>query len=289
MSDPTSIPGEALAFSDAEFQGEGGVRLYLRRWEPRRALRGVAVICHGGFEHGGRYGGLVAVLADRGFRCYSGDLRGCGRSGGFKGHVDSFGQYLGDLGRFLGRAAEENPGLPMVLIGHSMGGLLALMHLQKGGGPPLKAAVICAPLLRLAHQPPTWKTAVGKGLSKLMPRLRLAHGLEASGLSHDPDVVRGYDEDPLVFALCSTRWYTSMLEAMKTANEGPQASIPVLWLHGDADRVNHIDGTRSFLGTGTAGQSLLVYPGMFHELFNEVGRERVFDDVVSFLDSQISG
>lgn len=288
MTGPLPSASVPPTLSESEIRARDGLRLFLRRWEPGPPARAVAVVCHGGFEHGGRYGGVAAALAGEGFRTYAGDLRGCGRSAGLMGHVDSFDDYLGDLASFVARALEEAAGLPVFLVGHSMGGLLALMHLQGQADPRIRAGVISGPLLRLAFEPPGWKTAVGKVLSGVLPRLRLAHGLAAEHLSRDPDVVRAYGDDPLVFDRCSTRWYTAMVEAMARANAGPAPRIPTLWLHGEDDRINHIEGTRAFLTRPDAlGARLVAYPGMYHEVFNEVGRERVLADVIEFLRSQL--
>lgn len=284
-----TITPPPLPQSESEFASRGGPRLFLRRWEPPAGPpRGVAVLCHGGFEHGGRYGELAGRLGEAGFRCYAGDLRGCGRSGGLMGHVGSFDEYLDDLGAFLDRAAGESEGLPLGLVGHSMGGLLALMYLQERRDPRVRATVISGALLKLAFDPPAWKTAVGRGLAGVLPRLRLAHGLKTEHLSHDPEVVRSYDEDPLVFPRCSTRWYVAMVEAMARANAGPSPGPETLWVHGGDDRVNAVEGVQAFVRRhGEAAGRLTVYPGMYHEVFNEVDREQVLAEVVGFLSSRV--
>src|SRR4029450_12297013 len=125
--------------------------------------------------HTGRYAHVLSFLAERSFTGYAFDLRGHGRSDGLGGHVDSFDDYLQDLRSVHELAAREHPGLPLFLLGHSMGGLVALRYAQRGGGG-LRGLVLASPLLGIApaSRPGAARAALGRACSALWPRLRLA-------------------------------------------------------------------------------------------------------------------
>ncbi len=170
-----------------------GLLLFRRAWLPELPQR-VLVLVHGFAEHSGRYEELASWFAARGCAVLAVDLRGHGRSQGRRTHVDAFAQYLDDVDLLMAAAREEHGGLPLLLLGHSMGGLIALSYLQDRQ-PTIAGAVISAPALSVPSGP---RATLARLVRRVLPKLSIAAGLDLAGLSRDPEVVRRYESDPLV-------------------------------------------------------------------------------------------
>ena len=193
----------------------GAVDLCWRGWLPDDAPRAVIAIVHGLGEHCGRYSHVGEALASRGHAVYAVDLRGHGKSDGRRVHIDGIADYDQDIGALLALVGERHDGLPRVLLGHSMGGMLAMRYVLDHPGA-VDGAIISSP--GLAAHPELEPSAVvritARILSKLAPRLLIDSGLKADSISRDPAVVRMYLDDPLVSSKVSGRWYTEILAAM---------------------------------------------------------------------------
>jgi alpha-beta hydrolase superfamily lysophospholipase len=196
-----------------------GVRLYHRGWaaaHPRAAL----LVSHGLGEHSGRYAALARDLAPRGVSVYAMDHRGHGRSGGARGHAERFECFTQDFERFRCEVPSLlPPGLPVFLLGHSLGGLIATRHLELHPDAGWRGAVLSSPLLGVEVKAPKWKLALSGVLSKLAPKLPLSNEIDPAGLSTDEAYVRSYREDPLVHGKITPRLYTEMMEAIARAWE----------------------------------------------------------------------
>jgi acylglycerol lipase len=262
---------------------------------PRPDCRAVVVIVHGYAEHAGRYAGLVAALGEAGYECHLLDLRGHGRSGGIRGYVHQFSDYFDDLDRFLERVrtvrSEDrgSPAVPRVLLGHSLGGLISLGYvLRRPDAFDLLA--VSSPFLRPAMEVPALKAGAARLSSYLLPTHLTKSDLDSRWLSHDQAVVEAYDRDPLVFKTLSPRWFFATQSAQQDVFERAGAiRLPALFLLGDADRIASPERSREvFARLGSADKSLVVYPGFFHEVFNEVERARVAGDLLAWLDARTS-
>lgn len=241
--------------------------------------RYLALLVHGYGEHSGRYAELADVLAAHGAAVFAPDHAGHGRSAGERVVVEDFEDVVDDVHSAAELARSARPGLPLVVVGHSMGGLIAARYAQRHGAR-LAALVLSGPVI---------------GVWELPARL-LAHEeipdvpVSPAALSRDPDVGAAYAADPLV-------WHGPMkrptLEAfertLKTvAEEGDVGPLPVLWLHGGDDRLVPPAGSRVGVERLTAGaHTERIYPGARHEVFQETNRAEVFADVTRFLDGVV--
>lgn len=261
-----------------------GPLLFRRAWLPEAPER-VALVVHGYAEHSGRYDELGAWLGARGVAVHAYDHRGHGRSAGRRCHVERFEEYLDDLDRVLEAVREEHPGLPLYLVGHSMGGLVTLAFLVERR-PLLSGAVTSGPALAVGEGVSRARAAAARLLRRVAPRLALSAGLDPEGLSRDPAVVRAYLDDPLVVRTMTASLGAALLEAgPRTAAAAARVEVPLLMLHGEEDPLCPAEASRAFFGdVGSAGSALRVYPGLRHEIFNEPERESVFGDLFRWME-----
>jgi alpha-beta hydrolase superfamily lysophospholipase len=251
--------------------------------EPRRTL----AIVHGFAEHSGRYDHVGAWFSTRDCAVHAYDQRGHGRSDGMRGHVESFAQYLDDLEAFLDAVRREHPEQPLFVLGHSMGGLVTTSLLVERK-PDLLGAIVTGPPLELGPGVSRAKLRVAHLLRRFAPRVRLSAGIDSADLSRDAEVVKAYDDDPLVFRGATASFAAEMLDAVgRTGRAGMEVHVPMLLLHGEADRLCPPRGTRQFHGQlRGAGHRLRVYPKLRHEILNEPEQEQIFEDVLAWVQER---
>lgn len=270
---------------EGTFRGHDGLALYWRAWLPEEP-KVTVLVAHGLGEHSGRYGNLVDAVTPQGYAVYALDHRGHGRSAGQRGHVRRFDDYLLDLSAFAAFVQGRHPPCSTFLVGHSMGGLIALAYAIRFP-EGLTGVVASAPALKLKAKVPAWKRAVGQVMSSLLPTLALASGLDARLLSHDPAVVEAYVTDPLVHDRVSTRLYTEMVRMGADTVAAAKLRLPCLLMHGTADGLTDPEGSRAFYAAATVeDKTLRLYEDFYHEIFNEVDKARPLADLVAWLEER---
>lgn len=267
----------------------GGERIFVQRWCPNGIeTRAALVLSHGLGEHTGCYLPFVDYFAPRGAAIYAHDHRGFGRSEGLRGHVPSYARYVQDLKPLVERARAENPGVPLVLVGHSMGGTIALLFALRYP-ELLDRAVFSAPALIVGLRVPPWKRLLGRTMSRLYPTYTSVGITRPALLTHDPEMQRFTAEDTLRHARVTARLYTEMFgrgprEVLARLGE---LRVPFLIVHGAEDPLVPIEASRRvYDGANVPGRAIRIYEGMRHEVFRETERERVFDDVAAWLAEQ---
>jgi alpha-beta hydrolase superfamily lysophospholipase len=275
---------------EGQFAGQGALRLFWQGWLPDGDARAAVIVAHGYGEHGGRYHHLAERFAPLGFAVYMLDHRGHGRSEGPRGHVDRFVDYVADLHALRVRVDGEHRGKPLFLLGHSMGGLIAA-HYLLAHSSGLAGAVLSSPALGLAKEPPRFLRWLGRLLSWIAPRTSFQSDVDPMVLSHDPSVGLAYAGDPLVHRRVTARLFTELKAAMRDALErAGEVRGPILVLQAGDDRLVDGAATERFVaGVGSEQKSFRLYPGLFHELFNEVEKERVFAELEGWLDDRAGG
>jgi acylglycerol lipase len=263
-----------------------GLRLYLRRHELANA-QGEILIAHGFGEHSGRYGALTDHLVSNNYSVTAYDHRGHGLSDGLPGHVESFSEYDEDLAKIVSSVRSRSRVNRLFLIGHSMGGLIALRYAARKGGT-LTGAIISAPLIEVAVPVPAHKLMIARVSLRIAPRMRLDNEINPANLSRDPEVGRAYAADPLVNRKVSAKWFAEATRAMQEVAEwAPQIKTPVLVMHGTDDRLASVDATqRMFVRIESPDKELVIYPGYYHELFNEPEKLDVFERVTDWIDKR---
>jgi len=280
--------------SDATLKTSDGLDLFVRRWETEGVPhQWTFVIVHGLGEHGGRYQHLAAWFTPRGATIYAMDHRGHGRSGGPRGHAPSLIALLDDIDAVVVRARAESGG-PLVLIGHSFGGLLAIAY-ALDRPDRIDKAIFSAPALVARVKVPAWKQALARVLPTVAPKASFANEIDPNVLSHDPTVAPAYSSDPLVHNQITAGLYASTIaRGEEFIGRAPELRVPFLLMHGRDDQIVDPAGSQRFFARATApDRAFCLYPGFYHEIFNEVDQERVFQDIESWLtqrsDAQLTG
>lgn len=270
------------------YTASDGENLAIQDWplpEGER-LRGVVLIVHGLGEHAGRYDHVAQRLNSWGFAVRGYDHYGHGDSGGVRGALPSDTRLLDDLDDVLqSTRARMDQRTPLVLLGHSMGGLVAARYVSLRRRP-VDALVLSSP----AFDPGL--NAVQKILLAVLPRiapnLRVGNGLDADFLSHDPEVVSAYRADPLCHDRVSGRLARFIVEqGAATIACAPRWSVPTLLMYAGADRIVNPDGSRAFAAAASPAVQSHCFASHYHELFNETDKEPVFAMLEQWLHSRI--
>lgn len=260
-----------MSSTDLELTGSQG-KLVVRKVAPASATR-VVVLAHGFGEHSGRYGHVIDRLVADGAVVYAPDHRGHGRSDGPRAVVNDIDAMVDDLNLVVQAAKSENPGLPVVLVGHSMGGLMSVRYTQRYGDD-LTALVVSGPFLGNPMMAPLLDMEV-------LPDIPI----DPAALSRDPAVGEAYAADPLVYhGPLIKESLVGMFGAVAQVEAGPTLSLPVLWVHGEADQLAVYDSAKALLakvgGSNLTGHS---YEGAAHEVFNETNQDEVIGEVTAFI------
>ncbi len=271
---------------EERIQGDGDLKLFVRSWRPATAPRGVVVICHGVNSHSGQYFWVAEQFVAAGLAVYALDLRGRGLSDGERFYIEDISEYVGDLARVVKLAKSREPGLPVILLGHSAGGVVSCVYTLENQAE--LAGFVCE---SFAFQVPAPDVALAviKGISHIashVPVLRLHN----EDFSRDPAVVKSMNEDPLIAGEVQPAITVAALVRAdeRIRKEFPLITLPLLILHGTADKATRPSGSQLFHDTaGSADKTLKLYEGHFHDLLNDLDKEVVLRDIRSWIDAHI--
>ena len=266
-----------LSWKNAE-----GLKLYAAEWQVKNPCAVIALV-HGQGERIGRYGHVAEWFNKHDIALLGFDQQGYGRSEGKRGHAKTLSVLLDDIGQLLEETRHRYPNVPLFLYGHSMGGGLVLNYATRRD-PALAGLIATALWIRLAFEAPPLKVLAGKILKKFMPALTLPTGLAANFLSHDEAVVQAYKNDPLVHDQLSAAEGIALLEAADWLNTwSGQFSMPVLLMHGSADKITSPAATKEFFNRATGDVTHREWPGLYHEIHNEKEQEEVFEFTLGWM------
>jgi alpha-beta hydrolase superfamily lysophospholipase len=249
----------------------------------------VLVNLHGLGDHSGLYPNLASYFPARGLGLYAFDMRGNGRSPGQRAYLSNWGEYLDDLGAFLGQVRGWEGELPLFVMGNSLGGLVVLEYALLN--PTGLAGVIAAapPLGELGVAPVLM--ALGRLFSRIVPRLALRTGMDLSGLARDRAVVDAVLADPLFHRWGTARLSTEVTGAIERVQAGAaRLAVPLLILHGSDDRMVSPAGSRKFFAQlAHPDREYREYPGAYHGLFADWGHAEVLGDLERWIEARIPG
>ena len=271
------------------YEASPGGRLFWQSWSPARP-RAALLLVHGLAEHSGRYVHVARHFAERGYASVGLDYRGHGRSTGPRVHVNSFDPWCDDVATGLALARRMHPGLPVVPVGHSQGGLLVILQaLRDPDDRP--CTIVSSPLLGVAppSRPGAALRLATRVLLRLAPRLRVPNRVNPDWLSHDPEVGRAYMADPLVSHKVSAAWLRALQRAIRDAHARAGAwSSPLLVVASHGDHIVDAQAIASWVARTPAGTVDAVYwDDLHHEIFNETRNAEVFAAVERWLDGKL--
>ena len=253
-------------------------RLRLVRWGD--AERDVLFL-HGLAEHAGRYEHIAARLVDAGWRVTLLEMRGHGESEGKQGHVDRWHAYVEDV-----QAAVSTIGRPFAMVGHSMGGMVAVSTLSEPLTPKCKAVALSNPLLGVRVDIPLWKRKAAGILSRLVPKISQTNEVNPALLSHDKEAVRAYETDPKVYGTVTPRWFVELKKAQASAiDNAKKISIPLRLMVSEGDQICNPQIARNLAAAWGGPSEVIEYGEMYHELFNEVEKDRVLTELIAWLET----
>jgi len=271
---------------EEKIENYAGLKLFVRSWRPATAPKAVVAICHGFNSHSGYYLWVADQLVAKGFSVYALDLRGRGKSDGERFYVDRVGEYEDDLAELIRLAKSREPGLPVFLLGHSAGGvtacIYALDYQQELAGLICESFAFEVPA-------PDFALAVLKGISHIAPHAHVLK-LKNEDFSRDPAVVAAMNADPLIANESQPSQTAAALVHAdeRLRKEFANITLPVLILHGTEDKATRPAGSQLFYYTASSkDKTLKFYQGPFHDPVNDLGKEMVMNDVLTWLEKHL--
>lgn len=277
-----------MGYKEGKFEGGKKLTIYYQCWLPEERPKAILLIAHGLAEHSGRYKNLAAYFVSRGYGVYALDHRGHGKSDGTRIYIDRFDDYVIDLRTFHGLVRKENPETKVFLIGHSMGGTIAVAYSIEYQQDLTGLITSGASLIAAAAAPPLL-LAMASIASALLPRAGVTV-LDASAISRNKSVVKAYENDPLVYrGKIPARTGAELARMWRgLPPQMPEIKLPVLILHGSSDRLASPQGSKLlYERVSSTDKTLKIYDGLYHEVFNEPEREQVMRDVEQWLAKHI--
>lgn len=272
----------------SEFTGRRGTRIVYDVWTPDVPVTGLLVLSHGLGEHARRYDHVIAELGKLGLVVYAPDHRGHGRSGGKRLELKSWSDYVVDLHELFRIARAAHPDTKNFLLGHSMGGAIALSYALEYQSE-LDGLMLSGPAVVLGDGTPKILIPIGKILGRIAPGVPV-QSLASADVSRDPAVVAAYDSDPLVHHGKVPAGLASQLVGAMESYPAllPSLTLPVLLQHGSEDRLADVSGSRMIAEkAGSTDLTIQVYDGLFHEVFNEPEQEKVLGDLIAWLSPRL--
>lgn len=275
------------AIRETKFHTQDGVEIFEKTWGCQ-SPKALVIIAHGIAEHIERYAYVASQINAKGYAAVGWDLRGHGRSSGKRNYVHRFTKYLDELDQVLDRARASYPGLPIFLLGHSMGGGIAAYY-AIDRQPDLSGVILSAASVKINEDLSPLLQKVSGFMSAIAPKLPTIK-LDSQMISRDPQVVKDYDSDPLNYrGGILARTASELLKTTGIISEKVlDFSLPVLIIHGGSDQLTYPAGSEEFHDKiSVKDKTLKIYPDLYHEILNEPERDEVIDDICSWIEARI--
>lgn len=277
-----------MKHSEGNFKAVRDSSIYYQAWLPDGECKAAILIVHGLGEYSGRYMNVVNHLVPKGYALYGFDLYGHGKSDGQREFVQSFEDFTSTVGEYKAMVKSWQPDKPIFILGHSMGGLIVTTYLLDHS-EEFQGAVISAPSVMIPDGINKGTIFAGKVFSKIAPKMGVM-GLDANGVSRDPEVVKAYVNDPMVFhGKTTARLSSELLGAIMLANEEMEKiTVPFIAVQGSEDYLVNPAGTKMLYERASSkDKTLKIYEDLYHEVFNEPEHDQVLSDVEAWLDAHL--
>ena len=274
-----------MIHKEYKWKSHDGIMLYAQSWIPESTPLAVIIYVHGFKDHSNRFRKWAERFAANGYAVMAADLRGHGFSEGRRGYARSYNDFLSDISLLVSRSNEQFPGFKHLLYGHSMGGNLVTNYLIEGKNLP-DAAVIASPWFTLTLPPSFFKMMSAQIIRRVVPAMTVASDLDVHALSRDEKIAEEYKNDPLVHNLIRPKLFLEIEKhGLKASHSIYKINIPLLVMHGTADRICSFKQTQVFVRNAGSKTVFKEWPGAFHELHNETNEQEIFEFVLHWLNT----
>ena len=262
-----------------------GSQLNCQAWIPETEPRGIICLVHGLGEHIGRYEEFAAFFTENAYAVFAFDLWGHGKSPGKRGHIKQYDWFLNDLESLLKIARREYNDTPIFLYGQSMGGNIISSFITRRNTSEVSGAVLSAPWLKLAFDPPAFKVKLAGFMRKIYPSFRENSNIDPALLSKDEQVIKAYDEDPLVQRKISANLFFSVVKSgVSVIDNAFKLTIPLLAIHGKSDQLTSWKATEQFVKNAGDKARVKLYENVLHEPHNDLERDEILQDVLNWMN-----
>ncbi len=277
-----------MKHTEGNFKSIRDANIYYQAWLPEGEVKAVLFLVHGLGEYCGRYTNLVDKFVPLGYAIYGLDHIGHGKSDGGREVIVRFEDYTEPLTTFYNMVKGWQPSKPIFIFGHSLGGLITCYYLLDHQ-MDFNGAIISAPAIKVGDSISPLTITMGKILSRIAPKAGVL-ALDATGVSRDPEVVKAYINDPLVFhGKTPARLAAEMLKAMmRVTDELEKITLPFIAIQGSADKLVDPSAAQMLYDkSGSKDKTLKIYEGLYHEVHNEPERQTMFNDLEAWLKTHI--
>lgn len=277
---------ELVLHQEGLFVGAGGFNLYYQSWHPQSTTKAIVIIVHGLGVHSDIFENIIEFLIAYNYGVYGFDLRGHGRSPGQRGYINSWSEFREDLNALLQLVSQKESKLPLFMLGQSLGGTIALDYTLRFRDQ-IQGLILLSPALKVGISP--LKIAIGRILSKLLPRFALDTGIRKITSSRDPEFVKTLDQDPLRHTKGTARLATEFFQTVTWIEAHTEMlQVPLLILHGGADQISLPESSRLLFEQITfADKERREYPESYHELHNDLNYQEVLVDLGYWLEKHL--
>jgi len=272
---------------DFEWTTDENVHIHAQKWLPEGEVSSVIIMVHGLGEHIARYDHVARFFNDQNIAFYGSDHQGHGKSSGKRGHIARNQVFISEIDKIIDIARYENPNKPIFLYGHSLGGNMVLYYTLKRK-PQIKGIICTSPGLGVGTPVPPAKLFMAKIMKSLLPSLTLDNGLDVNNLSHNPEVIKEYQEDPLVHPMISAKLAMDMFSNGDwTIENAANWDTPLLLMVGTNDHTVSQDKIKQFVANVPKNFiTFKPFPGLYHELHNEYESNQVLSTIFEWMNKQ---
>ena len=275
-----------MKFSENYLQVDSKCRIYIREWIPKEKVKKNLFIIHGLGEHSGRYQDLAKILIKEGIGVFSIDLIGHGKSSGKKGHIKSFEDFINAVETGVIYVRKKFLDTPIILFGHSLGGLISLKFLIDRESKEIERSIISSPWIETALEIPNHLLFIHKIFQKIIPGLQLSNNLITSHLSKDKKIVEKYENDILVHDKISLNLFSEIIKTIDDViDRSSRIKIKILIYHGKNDKIISHKGTEK-VASLIPNNKFILFKDIFHEPHNDNEKDLVFKELIEFINKQ---
>lgn len=270
-----------------EWKTKDGQVLFAQKWDAGKHARAAILLVHGLGEHSSRYSPWAARLVNEGISVLSFDFRGHGQTPGKPGQINDYTKLLSDIELLISKGEKEFKNIPKFLYGHSMGGNLVTNYVISNT-TNLKGIILTSPWFELTNLPPRFKLSSALFFSKLMPWVIAQSDLKAEHISRELREVHLYKSDKLIHNKISLGLFRKAYEQGQVAKRSIyKINAPLLVMHGSGDQITSCQATREFIRNSSDKTTFVEFEGGYHELHNDLDRDKVFTELLQWLNEQI--